>query len=257
MTSSAHGALPAPAAARFRDVAVGWRGWHLRIRRLPLAVCDTSAVLQDLRAFRAEILFAAGRRPAFRDFEGHFVDAHMLDHGAYHVTAHPEPSAPPSGYIRLAPPALTGHFQTRAFLGDDRFLSVLEADGMPERAVFEHARMVVAEHARGVGLGVLLNAAAIATARALGAAGMVGICGMDDGQHQLQQRFGFIICPGTEHYSAHYQDHVCAIVHRTDDRNGEYEDLVHQLHQRITFAISEPARNSGTGVSGTVVAPRR
>jgi hypothetical protein len=239
MMSSALNATIPSVSVPFREMLFGWHGMNLRIRRLPLMVCDTTTVLQDLRAFRAEILFAGGRRPEFRAPDGRFVDAHMLDHGAYHITAHTEPSGPPKGYIRLAPPALTGHFQTRALLGDERFVTLLETHKILSRAVFEHSRLVVAEAARGVGLGILLNAVAVATARALGAAGMVGICGMDDGQHRLQQRFGFRILPETEHYSTQYQDHVCAVLHRAGNSNGESEYLTRQIYQEITSRIGD------------------
>ncbi|MFF3313597.1 hypothetical protein [Streptomyces sp. NPDC002952] len=238
MTSPARSSTPSLTVIPFRDISVGWRGLYLRIRRLPLNVCDTTTILQDLRAFRAEILYAAGRRPEFRAPDGRFVDTHILDHGAYHLTVHPDPSMPPSGYIRLAPSVLTSHFQTRALLGEDRFIALLATHEMAQSGVFEHSRLVVAEDARGAGLGILMNAAAIASARALGAAGMVGICGMDDGQHHLQQRFGFTICPDTEHYSTYYQDHVCVISRQIGNMNDEHEDLVHQLHQRIVSRIN-------------------
>ncbi|MFB6396987.1 hypothetical protein [Polymorphospora lycopeni] len=227
---------PAPVVGPLWDVVVEQRGWHLHIRQLPLAACNNTRLLQELRAFRAEILYAGGRRPEFRNPAGQYVDAQLLDFGAYHITAHATPTAPPSGYIRLVPPALNGQFQTRELLGPDRFAAVLDLHRIAGEGVYEPSRLVVAGWARGLGLGAVLNAGAIATARALGAAGIVAICGMDDGQHRFHQRFGYRVCAGTEHYSTHYQDHVCAIVHPVDGPGGEYADLIDQLHAGIGSA---------------------
>ncbi|MEV0394733.1 GNAT family N-acetyltransferase [Polymorphospora rubra] len=231
---SAPARTPAPTVAPFRNAVVEQQGWHLRIRQLPLAACNTTRLLQELRAFRAEVLYAGGRRPEFRNRAGEYVDAQLLDFGAYHITAHATATAPPGGYVRLVPPALTSQFQTRALLGPERFRALLDAHQASEDDVYEPSRLVVAEHARGLGLGAVLNAAALAAAQALGAAGVVAICGMDDGQHRFHQRFGYRLLPGTEHYDTHYEDHVSAMAHWTGDPNGEYHDLVHQIHRSIT-----------------------
>lgn len=236
MTPGIHTPAPTAAVTPLQELLIGWRGSQLRIRQFALTVDDTTAPLHELCAFRAEIFYANGRRPKFRNAEGRFVDAHSLDHGSYHLTAHAWPDAPPSAYIRLAPPALIDHFQTRALLGPSQFAARLAAHQLPETAIFEHSRLVVSEQARGKGLGALMNAAAMATARALGAAGMVGLCGIDDGQHIFQQRFGFIVSPGTKRYSTIYDDHICVIVNRTQDRAADYESLLHELQRRIIAA---------------------
>ncbi|MFE6775301.1 hypothetical protein [Streptomyces sp. NPDC057702] len=244
------GRIAAPARAKAagpRETVLPWRGDDLLLRCHATPTDTDAGPLPRLRAFRAEMLYAAGQRPAFRDPDGSFVDPQPLDFGAWHFTAHRDPAAPPAGYIRLAPPALSDHFQSRALIGPDQFAALLPALGVPGSATFEHSRLVVAEHARGVGLGALMNACAVAAARILGAVAMVGTVGFDGGHVTLQQRFGFSVCPGTERYSPLYRDHVCVVAQRTAsaaEHPAPYEPLVDLVRQHLARALPDQGESA-------------
>jgi len=60
-----------------------------------------------------------------------------------------------------------------------------------------HSRLVVEHRARKLGLGLHLNALAVAAAHELGAAAMIGTSGTADGQDRFHARFGFHPVPGT------------------------------------------------------------
>lgn len=198
-----------------------------------------------VRECRARILYDNGRRPAFQDAEGAHVDEQELDHGAWHFVARRTPDGPPLGYVRLATPAHGELFQTRAYLGPDGFAELLRADGLRPDAVFEHSRLVVEHRARKLGLGVHLNAVAIAAARALGAAAMVGTSGTKDGQDGFHERFGFGAVPGTRRYVPHYTEDVVVMLHRTADGAGAYADLVDRLVPELVSMTDADDRKTG------------
>ncbi|MFI9825835.1 hypothetical protein ACIHFC_36445 [Streptomyces sp. NPDC052013] len=201
---------------------------------------SAAARLERCRSFRARVLWDGGRRSEFRTQGGSFTDAQALDFGAWHFNARREPAGPVLGYIRLVTPATVERYQSREFLGVDRFSAVLEASGVGVSGVFEHSRLVVDPAARGLGLGAHMHAVSMAAARTLGADAMIGITGIADGQFRLYQRFGFDIVPDTQAHVPHYNDDVCVIFNRTSDGADEYEDLVERVRTGLAFR-SAPA----------------
>ncbi|MBW8806984.1 MAG: ThiF family adenylyltransferase [Catenulisporales bacterium] len=184
----------------------------------------SSELVHEMRHLRARILFDGGRRPAFREH-----DDQPQDLGAWHFTARRTRDGahgPPLGYVRLLTPATAARYQSREFLGDRHYAEVLHAHGLTDETVFEHSRLVVEHRARKLGLGLHLNALAIAAAHELGAAAMIGTSGTADGQDRFHARFGFHPVASTRRYVERYTEDVVVLLHRTADRAGEYTALV-------------------------------
>ncbi|MFL6111822.1 MAG: ThiF family adenylyltransferase [Catenulispora sp.] len=183
-----------------------------------------SGVVKEMRRLRARILFDDGRRPDFREH-----DDQPQDLGAWHFTARRTRDGvhgPPLGYVRLLTPATASRFQSREFLGSRDYDELLQERGLRSATVFEHSRLVVEHRARKLGLGLHLNALAIAAAHELGAAAMIGTSGTADGQDRFHARFGFHPVPGTRRYVERYTEDVVVLLHRTADGAGEYTALV-------------------------------
>ncbi|NUR63135.1 MAG: ubiquitin activation protein [Catenulispora sp.] len=186
-----------------------------------------SVRLHRIRQLRGRILFDGGRRPAFRE-----PDDQPQDLGAWHFTARRVRDGqngehgPPLGYVRLLTPATAARYQSREFLGDAAYEQVLHGAGLVPDSVFEHSRLVVEHRARKLGLGLHLNALAVAAAHELGAAAMIGTSGTADGQDRFHARFGFHPVPGTRRYVEKYTEDVVILLHRAADGAGEYTGLV-------------------------------
>jgi len=203
--------------------------WQVTAFLAPQEGCGDQSRLDLVREVRARILFDHGRRPAFLGSQGIHADAQDLDHGAWHFVARRDPDGPVLGYVRLCPAELGGLFQSRDFLGPDAYERLLEAEGYPVSEVFEHSRLVVEHRARKLGLGVHLNAWAIAAAHELGAKAMIGTSGTKDGQDRFHERFGFRPVTGTRRYVEQYTEDVVIMLHRVAEGAGEYTGLVDRL----------------------------
>ena len=207
--------------------------WHISVFQVASDASDAAELTQHIRELRARILFEDGRRPEFRAAGGAHVDAQALDQGAWHFAAASHAGGPPLGYVRLCTPAAGELFQSRAYLGAEAFAALLRAQGLDPGKVFEHSRLVVEPRARKLGLGEYLNAMALAAARCLGAAAMIGISGTADGQDRFHGRFGFRPVEGTRRYVAHYAEDVVVMLHRVADGAGEHDALVSVLSERF------------------------
>ena len=207
--------------------------WHVTAFLAPPEGSGDQSRLDSVRELRARILFDRGRRPTFLGPQGVHADAQDLDHGAWHFIARREPDGPPLGYVRLCPAQIGDLFQSRAFMGPEAYEHLLAAEGYPISSVFEHSRLVVEHRARKLGLGVYLNAWAIAAAHELGAQAMIGTSGTKDGQDLFHARFGFLPVPGTRRYVEQYTEDVVILLHRTADGAGEHTGLVDQLRPKF------------------------
>ena len=226
MTDSNEHRVPPPPSRFEADAPEQWQVTAFLAPRRDRA--DQSR-LDLVREVRARILFDRGRRPAFLGLEGVHADAQDLDHGAWHFVARRDPDGPVLGYVRLCPAELGDQFQSRDFLGPEAYERLLEAEGYPASEVFEHSRLVVEHRARKLGLGVHLNAWAIAAAHELGAKAMIGTSGTKDGQDRFHERFGFRPVSGTRRYVEQYTEDVVIMLHRAAEGAGEYTALVDRL----------------------------
>jgi ThiF family len=238
--------------------AVGTRQWHITAFLAPQEGTGDRTLLEEIRELRARILFDHGRRPVFVGPDGTHVDDQALDFGAWHFIACSEPGGPPLGYVRLSTPATGDLFQSRVFLGVERYEELLRAQDVPVAAVFEHSRLVVEHRARKLGLGIHLNGLAIAAAHHLGATAMIGTSGTKDGQDCFHQRFGFQAMPGTRRYVEQYTEDVVIMFHRVADDAGQYTELVDQLCEQfpiIAAAGPSPLATSSARPSSGRPAP--
>ncbi len=231
--------------------------WHVTAFETPRNDAGAS-VVESIRELRARILFDGGRRPSFCSGEGSYTDAQDLDFGAWHFVGRSDPEGPPLGYVRLSTPASAELFQSRAFLGAEGYRLTLEAEGLDDGDMFEHSRLVVEHRARKLGLGVFLNAMAIAAAQALGARSMIGISGTADGQDLFHERFGFRPVAGTRRYVDQYTEDVVVMLYRTGEGAGEHAALVARLRDefpKLAFTgtmptLSQPAGGSHSRPAG-------
>ncbi|MBO1413988.1 GNAT family N-acetyltransferase [Streptomyces sp. FH025] len=214
--------------------------WHVTAFHIPNGSGGAVELVRRVRELRARILFDGGRRPAFRDTTGSHPDDQELDYGAWHFIGRRQADGRVLGYVRLCSPAPGRVLQTEAFLGSGPFQELLEAEGLPLEATFEHSRLVVEHDARKLGLGVYLNAMVIAAARSLGAKAMIGTSGTADGQDGFHRRFGFRPVEDTRRYVDRYTEEVLIMFQRTADGAGEHSSLVSRLEGVFPGIVAEP-----------------
>ncbi|WP_329275526.1 GNAT family N-acetyltransferase [Streptomyces sp. NBC_01451] len=217
---------------------------------------EAAGVVGRIRELRARILFDRGRRPDFRTTDGGYADEQELDFGAWHFVGSREADGHPLGYVRLSTPETGELFQSRSYLGAERYEEVLREHGLGVAETFEHSRLVVEHQARKLGLGVHLNAFAIAAARSLGAKAMIGTSGTADGQDRFHERFGFRPVPGTRRYVEQYTEDVMIMLYRAAAPGGEYSGLVEELED-VFPSVTVSARQAGLGAAGAAGRPRQ
>ncbi|MFE9253856.1 ThiF family adenylyltransferase [Streptomyces sp. NPDC006879] len=218
--------------------------WHVSAFRLGAEEPGAAELAGQVRELRARILFDRGRRPDFRRADGGYADDQELDFGAWHFVARREAGGRPLGYVRLSTPKTGELFQSRAYLGQMRYEEVLREHGLGVAETFEHSRLVVEHRARKLGLGVYMNAFAIAAARSLGAKAMIGTSGTADGQDRFHERFGFRAVAGTRRYVERYTEDVVIMLYRAAQQGGEYASLIERLEEEFPTA-TVPARRAG------------
>ncbi|WIX99573.1 hypothetical protein QRX60_36790 [Amycolatopsis mongoliensis] len=209
--------------------------WHVTAFR------GDRSMLGAVRELRARILFDHGRRPDFRRADGTHADDQALDFGARHFIDRQSPAGLPLGYIRLSTPDAGVPYQSREFLGSERYEELLAAEGFPEAGVFEHSRLVVEHRARKLGLGQYLNALAIGATHHLGARAMIGTSGTKDVQDRFHERFGFRPVRGTRRYVPQYTEDVVIMLHRVADGAGRHHELVTRLRDEFPVIVGRPA----------------
>ena len=222
------------------DAVAPWRVAAFRVEPEEPGAAESVGRVRELRA---RILFDGGRRPEFRAAE-QYVDEQDLDFGAWHFVARHTAGGPPVGYVRLSTPQAGALFQSRAFLGADKFEQLLLEQGLGTGETFEHSRLVVEHRARKLGLGIHLNAVAIAAARYSGAKAMIGTSGTADGQDRFHERFGFRQVPGTRRYVEHYTEDVVIMLYRAAQGSGEYTDLVERLEDGFPDLVVPAGRSA-------------
>ncbi len=253
--------------------------WIFTAFRAPADPEAAPEALREMRSLRARILFDQGRRPAFRSHAGDRPDdqpdRQPQDHGAWHFTARRARDGvhgAPLGYVRLLTPATASLYQSREFLGSEHYEEVLRTENLKPETVFEHSRLVVEPRARKLGLGLHLNALAVAAAHELGAAAMIGTSGTADGQDRFHGHFGFHPVPGTRRYVEKYTEDVVILLHRAEEGAGEHTALVDAYrllfrHDLLAEAdldadpecglTCEPESDSGTDSAPVFAVPHR
>ena len=112
-------------------------GWGL----LPPPAAAQFGCLDEIREFRARVLYDAGRRPAFRDADGCYADRDPLDRAAYHVYARVAGAI--VGSVRLLPVPARDLCLTEQLIGPARFAQMLRTLNVNRVETIEGGRWVV------------------------------------------------------------------------------------------------------------------
>jgi GNAT superfamily N-acetyltransferase len=173
---------------------------------------DFGPAVDELRIFRAEILYAAGRRPYFRAEGGGFGDSEEADAHAYHITCRDRGGAL-VGCLRLAPGDLLRSSAVEAHLGPEETERLIRELDIDRTQLLEAGRLVVAADRRRQGVAAAILLVALVLARRIGRPVIWGTSGERDGQHRYFARVGSSVLPGSSKYVPIYDDNVCVVVH--------------------------------------------
>jgi N-acyl-L-homoserine lactone synthetase len=122
--------------------------------------------LDDIREFRARVLYDDGSRPSFRKNDGRYADSDPLDKPAHHLVARVAGAV--VGCVRLLPVREVDVCLTEDLVGVTMFAAMLRSLGVHRSQTMEGGRWVVDPMHRAARLGVRLAAGGVAIARASG-----------------------------------------------------------------------------------------
>jgi hypothetical protein len=156
----------------------------------PVVTFSTLDWLAELSEMRGRLLYAEGRRPAFRLSNGKFADDDALDHYAYHLLAYAATGL--VGCARLVSLAARARCVTETLVGSQSLHNALLALNVSREQAAECGRWLVApQYRRTSMLAMRLAAGIFAIARQLEHKILVGSAGTQDGQVNLLIRIGF------------------------------------------------------------------
>ncbi len=160
----------------------------------PGVTTPTPAWLVELSEMRGRVLYAEGRRPAFRLANGDFADPDPFDVYAYHLVAYAATGA--VGCIRLVPLVDLPECFSEHLVGHAPFAQALSALQVTRQQAAECGRwMVVPDYRHTSQLGISLAAGIIAVGRQLGHKILIGPTGTRDGQANFLIRIGMQAMP--------------------------------------------------------------
>ena len=97
--------------------------------------------LDEIREFRARVLYDNGRRPAFRQGDGRYADSDRRDRAAHHLSA--RVAGVMAGCVRLLPVPDGDVCFTEQLVGPARFAEILSDLGVDRSQTIEGGRWVV------------------------------------------------------------------------------------------------------------------
>lgn len=196
--------------------------------------------LDELSELRGRLLYAEGRRPAFRLADGKFADQDALDRNAYHLLAYAATGL--VGCIRLVPLAAVARCVTETLVGSQPFQHALLALNVARHQAAECGRWMVApEYRRNSMLAMRLAAGIIALGRQLNYKILVGPTGTRDGQANLLIRIGMQPLPTlaplvvplySDEFQFIYIDPRCA--------SAKFTLLINQMAEQLALATLMP-----------------
>jgi predicted GNAT family N-acyltransferase len=143
--------------------------------------------LPELQQMRGRVLYADGRRPAFRLPDGSFADADTIDLDAYHVMVRYNFHIVACTRVLLLSVGTRG--VVASSVGQNLADSLVTALRMSGKVVCEGSRWIVAPEYRSQKLGFHIMAASLAVARWLGVGTAFVMAGVR-GQRRLLMRMG-------------------------------------------------------------------
>lgn len=206
----------------------------------PLMTAAAPDWLAELSEMRGRLLYAEGRRPAFRLSNGKFADDDALDRNAYHLLAYAATGL--IGCIRLVPLAAVARCVTETLVGNQPFHDALLALNVSRHQAAECGRWIVApEYRRNSMLSMRLAAGIIALGRQLEHKILVGPTGTRDGQANLLIRIGMQPLPTlaplavplySDEFQFIYIDPRCA--------SAKFTLLINQMAEQLALAALAP-----------------
>lgn len=142
--------------------------------------------LDELRAFRARVLYDDGRRPCFRTPDGGFADPDPADLDAYHIVTLTGNGF--AGCVRLLPLEVARTGLCEQLLGSTRLEAVLARLGTTRAHTAETGGWVLDRHHRSTALAFRQCALVAALAEYLGLQMLIGANGTRDGQARALKR---------------------------------------------------------------------
>lgn len=206
----------------------------------PGVTAATPDWLAELSAMRGRLLYAEGRRPAFRLANGRFADEDALDRDAYHLLAYAATGL--VGCIRLVPLAAVARCVTETLVGSHPFQHALLILDVSRHQAAECGRwMVEPEYRSNSMLAMRLAAGIIALGRQLGHRILVGPTGTRDGQANLLMRIGMQPLPTlTPQTVPLYSDEFQFIYIDPRCASAKFMLLINQMAERLALAALAP-----------------
>jgi N-acyl-L-homoserine lactone synthetase len=167
--------------------------------------------LDEIREFRARVLYDNGRRPGFRRADGRYDDSDPLDLDAYHILA--RVSGMVVGSVRLLPMPVGNLCLTEQLIGPATFAQMLHALNVNRLQIIEGGRWVVDPAHRVGRIGVLLAAGGVALAEALKYRMLVCPAGTGHNQDRLLERLGLHAVAEQPLIAAPHLDDTLRVMH--------------------------------------------
>jgi predicted N-acetyltransferase YhbS len=178
---------------------------------LPGVFPCTDVFIKEVQEFRAEVFFAAGRRPSFRQEDGSFADDAATDGHAYHIVCRDEQGSL-TGYLRADLSDLGPQSSVVHHLGAERTEVVLRELDVSRGQVLEMGRLAVSATSRWLGIAEALVVSTHALACRLGCVILWCTAAEGDGQKHYFVRYGATELPGSSAYVPKYSDSACVVV---------------------------------------------
>lgn len=206
----------------------------------PVVTAATPDWLTELSEMRGHLLYADGRRPAFRRSNGRFADDDSLDRDAYHLLAYAGTDL--VGCARLAPLGSVARCVTETLVGSQPLHDALLALQVSRHQAAECGRWMVVPAYRCTSMVAMrLAAGIIALGRQLEYKILLASTGTRDGQRDLLIRSGFQPLPTLAPLAVPlYNDEVQFIYINPRCASAKFTLLINQMAKRLVLAALEP-----------------
>jgi len=211
--------------------------------------------LNEIREFRARVLYDNGRRPRFRQADGRYTDEDRLDEAAYHLSARLAGAL--AGCVRLLPMSDHSSCLTEQLLGPSRFASMLRGLRVSRSQMIEGGRWIVDPTRRGARLGVLLAAGGVAVARALEYEVLCCPVGTARKQDRVLARLGLAAVPDIPLVAVPHLDDQLRVMHVFPSRPvPQLRELMDAMAIRLDLP-QRPRTFAGSGQQHSEVSCRK
>ena len=207
-----------------------------------------------VRAFRAEIYYADGRRPSFRAPDGRFVDPDAADLRAYQIVCRDDDGVL-VGCLRAAPAELLSSSPVEAHLGAGQAAELIAGLGIDRTGLLEGGRLAVTAARRHRGVAAALMMVTLALAVHIGRPVIWGTAGEGEGQYRFFTRFGYRVLPGSSAYVPTYDENLCVVVHDQRDAAPRVAEAIRMV-ERSVFGADPEGGTAAAAASLSAQPPR-